>query len=42
MELLTIIATMLGILLLVDVAAVYKGADSRDQIGDDWTRRTLA
>jgi hypothetical protein len=42
MELLTIIATILGILLLVDVTAVNKGTDSRDRIGDDWTRPTLA
>jgi hypothetical protein len=41
MELLTIIATILGILLLVDVTAVHKGTDSRDRIGDDWTRRTF-
>jgi hypothetical protein len=42
MELLTIIATLFGILLLVDVTAVNKGTDSRDRIGDDWTRPTLA
>ena len=41
MELLMTVATILGILLLVDVTAVNKGADSRDRIGDDWTRRTF-
>ena len=35
MELLTIIATVLAILLLVDVTAINKGTDSRDRIGDD-------
>jgi hypothetical protein len=42
MELLTIIATVLGILLLVDVTAISKGTDSRDRIGDDWARPTIA
>ena len=42
MELLTIIATLIGILLLVDVAALTKGVDSRDGIGDDWARPTSA
>jgi hypothetical protein len=42
MELLTIIAMVLGILLLVDVSALSKGADTRDGIGDDWSRRTIA
>ena len=41
MELLTIIATILGILVLLDVAAVRKGADSRDRISDDWARPTF-
>ncbi len=40
MELLTIIATVLGILLLLDVSALSKGTDSRDGIGDDWSRPT--
>ena len=26
---------------LVDLTAVHKGTDSRDRIGDDWTRRTF-
>ena len=38
MELLTIIATVVGSLVLLDVAALLKGADSRDRIGDDWAR----
>jgi hypothetical protein len=42
MELLTIIATVLGILLLVDISAIRKGTDSRDRIGDDWARPTVA
>jgi hypothetical protein len=42
MELLTIIATVLGILLLVDISAIRKGTDSRDRIGDDWARPTAA
>jgi hypothetical protein len=42
MELLTIIATVLGLLVLVDVSAVRKGTDSRDRIGDDWARPTTA
>ena len=42
MDVLTMIATILGILLLVDITAVTKGTDSRDRIGDDWTRRTFA
>jgi hypothetical protein len=41
MELLMTIATILGILLLIDVTAVHKGTDSRDGIGDEWTRRTF-
>jgi hypothetical protein len=42
MELLTIIATVLGVLLLVDISAIRKGTDSRDRIGDDWARPTAA
>lgn len=42
MELLTIIATVAALFALIDLAAVHKGADSRDRIGDDWARRTLA
>ena len=42
MELLTIIATVLASLVLIDVAALRKGFDSRDRIGDDWHRPTIA
>lgn len=42
MELLTIIVTILGSLVLLDVAALRKGNDSRDRIGDDWHRSTTA
>ena len=42
MELLTFIVTILAILALIDAGAVRKGVDSRDRIGDDWTRRTFA
>jgi hypothetical protein len=42
MELLTFIVTILAILALVDAVAIRKGVDSRDRIGDDWTRRTFA
>lgn len=42
MELLTFIATIVAILALVDAGAITKGVDSRDRIGDDWTRRTFA
>ena len=42
MELLTIIATVLGILALLDVTALRNGSDSRDGIGDDWHRSTIA
>jgi hypothetical protein len=38
MELFTIIATILASLVLLDVAALRKGTDSRDRIGDDWAR----
>lgn len=41
MEALAIIATILGILWLVDITAINKGVDSRDRIGDDWSRRTF-
>ena len=41
MEALAIIATILGILWLVDITAIKKGVDSRDRIGDDWSRRTF-
>jgi hypothetical protein len=42
MELLTIIVTALGSLVLLDIAALRKGSDSRDRIGDDWHRPTNA
>jgi hypothetical protein len=42
MELLAIIVTVLGSLVLLDVAALRKGSDSRDRIGDDWHRSTIA
>ena len=42
MELLTIIAVVAALFALIDISAVHKGADSRDRIGDDWARRTLA
>jgi hypothetical protein len=42
MELLTIIAAVFGILALLDVAALHKGTDSREGIGDDWARPTMA
>jgi hypothetical protein len=42
MELLTFIVTIIAILALIDVGALKKGVDSRDRIGDDWTRRTFA
>lgn len=42
MELLTIIVTVLGSLVLLDVAALRKGNDSRESIGDDWHRSTIA
>lgn len=41
MELLLFVVTILAILALVDAAAVNKGVDSRDRIGDDWARRTF-
>ena len=40
MELFTILAMVLGSLLLLDVTSVRKGVDSRDRIGDDWARPT--
>lgn len=42
MELFTIIATVLGSLVLLDIVAVRKGIDSRDGITDDWARPTVA
>jgi hypothetical protein len=42
MELFAIIATVLGSLVLLDVVALRKGTDSRDRIGDDWARPTIA
>jgi len=42
MELLTFIVTIVAILVLIDAGAIKKGVDSRDRIGDDWTRRTFA
>lgn len=41
MELFTIVAMILGALVLIDVTAVRKGTDSRDRIGDDWARPTI-
>jgi hypothetical protein len=41
MEVLAVIATILGILFLVDLTAISKGSDSRDRVGDDWARRTF-
>lgn len=41
MELFTIVAMILGALVLIDVMAVRKGTDSRDRIGDDWARPTI-
>ena len=42
MELFAIIITVLASLILFDVAALRKGSDSRDRIGDDWHRSTIA
>jgi hypothetical protein len=42
MELLTLIVTIIGSLVILDVAALRKGSDSRDRIGDDWHRSTIA
>jgi hypothetical protein len=42
MELFTIIAAILASLALLDVAALRKGSDSRDRIGDDWHRSSVA
>jgi hypothetical protein len=42
MELLTIIATVVAILAFLGVSAVHVGTDSRDGIGDDWARPTVA
>lgn len=42
MEFLTIVVTILGSLVLLDVAALHKGSDSRDRIGDDWHRSAIA
>ncbi len=42
MELLTIIISVLASLVLLDVAALRWGSDSRDRIGDDWHRTTIA
>jgi hypothetical protein len=42
MELLTMIITVLASLALLDVAALRWGSDSRDRIGDDWHRSTIA
>jgi hypothetical protein len=39
MELLLMIATILGGLVCLDVTAIRFGADSRDRLGDDWSRR---
>jgi hypothetical protein len=33
---------VLGALALLDVSALHKGTDSRDRIGDDWARPTIA
>jgi hypothetical protein len=42
MELRTIIGAVAVLFALIDITAVHKGADSRDRIGDDWARPTLA
>lgn len=42
MELFTIIAAVLTSLVLLDIAALRRGSDSRDRIGDDWHRSTVA
>lgn len=42
MELLSIIITVLASLVLLDIAALRWGSDSRDRIGDDWHRSTIA
>ncbi len=42
MELFAIIVTVIGSLVLLDVVALRKGTDSRDRIGDDWARPTIA
>ena len=39
LELITI--TVLGSLVLLDVAALRRGSDSRESIGDDWHRSTI-
>ena len=39
MELFAIIVT---VMVLLDVVAFRKGSDSRDRIGDDWARPTIA
>ncbi len=38
MELLLILATVLVAIVLFDVLAISFGADSRESIGDDWSR----
>jgi hypothetical protein len=38
MELIVTVIAFIAGLLAVDVAAVNFGADSRDEIGDDWAR----
>ena len=42
MEFLTILVTIQGSLVLLSVAALPKGSDSRDSIGDDWHRSSIA
>ena len=42
MELLITIAIVAALLALIDLSAVHKGTDSRDRIGDDWVRPTVA
>lgn len=42
MELITILATVIATILLLDVTSLRKGVDSRDGIGDDWARPTSA
>ena len=42
MDLLIALTIIVLGLLILDVLAVTLGADSRDELGDDWTRRSQA
>jgi hypothetical protein len=42
MELLTIATALFGSLIAFGLLAVNKGVDSRDRVGDDWARPTIA